>query len=823
MIANPVIITAVLLLVQPGALAFLILSRNSMTHQEITASAILQKTAEVCKARAEQQGQNFVTPNPLTAESLAAACSSPQSARNFRSAISEVANRNAWVDARRFGVSEFHVDDESILEGRDVITRGVDVVKANIQQQNFETARERLGETMHTLQDFYSHSNWIELGNRSPFTSLIRPDVPIDNIADRNTPTCRSCVDDNCTGNILESIITERKLTTGYTSQFNPFKPNGKCSHGGAFDLTSRFEPTGGINKDGISSEHGDLHRQAAGVAVSATSDLLEDIRVSAGDNDFLRLMGISQTFNVLCIVIDTSESMADDIVEVRRITSFIIDSKKGTTDEPSDYILVPFNDPDFGPLTRTTDAEEFKRQINAISPAGGGTDNAEMSLSGLWLALAGAPPRSEIFVFTDAEPKDVELRSTVLALIESTKSTVNFLLTNARSTRRRLSNPLNQIYQDLADASGGQAIEVTKDTLSQATSIVEDTSSSALVKLFFAVRSPAKAENFSILVDSSVTNLTIYITGISPAFTITSPSGLSQSSTEANGTLGTIQTVGNFQTVRPNNQNPTGLWQISVSSTQPYSVKVTGQSVIDFSFDVVEVFLIPHPGYTVLASRPQTTAGGNISVVLSVTGGDSVKLTEAAAVETMGTETIVGSLEELGNGEYLVTFGTAPRGSFGIRVTGQSNSTGSSQISFQRYSSTQLRTSNVSVTAVANETWTPGTTFSLPFTVETSQSGGSFSITVRNNRLYNMTFPSSLVIGNRGRANGTVTLTAPSDTPSGTDVTLTIVATDPGASDFNYAVLRLSVVAGVGPAMSLSLSLWFIMIVSFLNQILHL
>ncbi|XP_030643657.1 von Willebrand factor A domain-containing protein 7-like [Chanos chanos] len=822
MIANLLIFAAVLLLVQPGALAFQVISRTSLTHQQITKSAILQTTAEVCKARAEQQGQNFVMPDLLTAESLAAACSSPQSANNFRSVINDVANRNAWVDGRHVFDEEYHFDDESFLRGRDVITSGVDTVKANTEQQNFETARERLGETMHTLQDFYSHSNWIELGNQSPYTTLIRPNLPINNIADRNTPTCRSCVGDNCDNNILDTIIAEKKLTSGYFSLTSFSKPSGKCSHGGTFDLTSRTEPTGGINKDGFGSEHGSLHLQAANAAISATSELLEDLRASVGNNDFLRLMGISQTFNVLCIVIDTSESMADDIAEVRRITSFIIDSTKGTTDEPSDYILVPFNDPEFGPLTRTTDAEEFKRLINAISPAGGGTDTAEMSLSGLWLALAGAPLRSQIFLFTDAEPKDAELKSTVLALIESTKSTVNFLLTNARSTRRRLSNSLNQIYQELAEASGGQAIEVTKDTLSQATSIIEDTSSSALVTLFFVVRSPPKAEHFSILVDSSVTNLTIYITGISPTFTVTSPSGLSQSSTEANGSLGTIQTVGNFHTMRPNNQNQTGLWQISVNSTQPYSVKVTGQSTIDFFFDVVEVFLVPHRGYTVLASRPQTTAGGNVSVVLSVTGGDSVKLTEAAAVETMGTETIVGSLEELGNGEYLVTFGTAPRGSFGIHVTGQDN-TGSSQISFQRYSSAQLRTSNVSVTAVANGIWTPGMTFSLPFTVETSQSGGSFSITVRNNRLYNMTFPSSLVIGNGGRANGTVTLTAPSDTPSGTDVTLTIVATDPGASDFNYAVLHLSVVAGVGPAMSLSLSLWFIMMVLFLDQISHL
>lgn len=46
-------------------------------------------------------------------------------------------------------------------------------------------------------------------------------------------------------------------------------------------------------------------------------------------------------------------------------------------------------------------------------------------------------------------------------------------------------------------------------------------------VTLFEAVRNPAKAENFSLFVDSFVQNLTIYVTGNSPTYTITSPSGV--------------------------------------------------------------------------------------------------------------------------------------------------------------------------------------------------------------------------------------------------------------------------------------------------------
>lgn len=33
------------------------------------------------------------------------------------------------------------------------------------------------------FQDFYSHSNWVELGNSEPYINLIRPDLPLDNLA----------------------------------------------------------------------------------------------------------------------------------------------------------------------------------------------------------------------------------------------------------------------------------------------------------------------------------------------------------------------------------------------------------------------------------------------------------------------------------------------------------------------------------------------------------------------------------------------------------------------------------------------------------------
>lgn len=59
------------------------------------------------------------------------------------------------------------------------------------------------------------------------------------------------------------------------------------------------------------------------------------------------RMMGLFKgSSKALCFVIDTTSSMKDDIATVKNVTSTIINRDVGTANEPSLYILVPFNDP---------------------------------------------------------------------------------------------------------------------------------------------------------------------------------------------------------------------------------------------------------------------------------------------------------------------------------------------------------------------------------------------------------------------------------------------------------------------------------------------
>ncbi|XP_070775599.1 von Willebrand factor A domain-containing protein 7 [Enoplosus armatus] len=780
--------------------AFVPIGGGTSTHVSITGTALLQKVTETCRAVAEAAGHEF-KPTGSSPQELVQACLGPTatgevSGAKFHSALQEIYTQNGLVDRDFVNSAPHHFNSEAFLEGRSLITEGMVAVKANIRKENFQAARETLGRVLHTLQDFYSHSNWVELGYTEPYINLISPDLPLENLADVDTATCSDCASGTCPNSILPNILKEKKLTSGYMGIFSAAKPKGKCSHGGAADLTSTADPRGGINKDERRSDNVALHNAAVNAATAASLQLLQDIRLAAGDNDFLRMMGIARS-SVVCFVIDTTGSMSDDINEARAVVNEIIDSKKGTQDEPSEYILVPFNDPNFGPMIRTTDPDKMKREIAKLTAVGGG-DVPEMCLSGLQLALTGAPASSHIFVFTDAIAKDIALKDTIVALIRSSKSTVSFFMTGASRRRRRSLRAASfEDYKDLALASGGQAIQVSKSQLPEATDVILDTSTSALVTLLQRARNPGKQETFPFMLDESLKNITIYITGTSITFTLTNPAGVSQSHNEASGKLGTIQTVGNLRRIRLNADKQTGTWQINIKSNKPYTIKITGQSTITFIYDFVESFKGPHPGYAVLSGRPQ--AGQPATLMLSVMGRkgpSSITVGDVGLVTVSGPETVSNSTTtDMGNGDILVTVDEVPGGEFVVILTGTDKV---SNNDFQRQSTTQMSVSKVNIQAVVDSSVEPGKAFKLPFSVMTQGSGGQYSMSARNDRNFPMSYPSSLTLITGQYANATLTITPPANTPSGTDVTLTMEAKSSSGVDSNYVVLRFSVVTKI-------------------------
>jgi len=223
-----------------------------------------------------------------------------------------------------------HFDSEAFINSSKRILQLRKTIVDNARDTNNDLfqARQSIGQLLHTLQDFYSHSNWIEMG-KTNINDLIGVSENIGAVAGPNQATCtnngctrieqkcslwqlvtiRECplVYYDCKNNILPEINNQQLLTSGYAQhQHNENndpvnKPTNveKCSHGSVLDSLSHIPAVGGINKDGNSvlfSPHHHLHFQAVNLAVKATERFFNDLRRDLGDDNFDRLFLIHPT-----------------------------------------------------------------------------------------------------------------------------------------------------------------------------------------------------------------------------------------------------------------------------------------------------------------------------------------------------------------------------------------------------------------------------------------------------------------------------------------------------------------------------------------------
>ncbi|XP_051569459.1 von Willebrand factor A domain-containing protein 7-like [Myxocyprinus asiaticus] len=273
-----------------GVQTFHILRKpKSKNHQEITRMAILRATANVCKTL----DPGFKKPEELDTKTLAKACNHKNYESNFEMGVKMICFHNVMIDIKHVSSEKHHFDSEKFEGGKELIIKGIDDISNHVSNGKFDDARKALGGILHTLQDFYSHSNWIELGNDKPYTALISRKTQLSNLAG-DKKTCVENPSDHSSGaKLLESIIKEKILTSGY---FGKNKPKGKCSHGGALDFTTgRGKSWDGTNKDFNESNHGSLHDKASSVAIDATVELLEKIQRKIKNDKFLRLVGLHE------------------------------------------------------------------------------------------------------------------------------------------------------------------------------------------------------------------------------------------------------------------------------------------------------------------------------------------------------------------------------------------------------------------------------------------------------------------------------------------------------------------------------------------------
>jgi hypothetical protein len=365
-----------------------------------------------------------------------------------------------------FGVIE-HFDDEELVGASQRLMTLKDTVIRLITATppNGKEARQALGGALHTVQDFYSHSNWERF---APFD--IDPDLGRTTFTGANRQD-QTCEDDHST---LCCTALTGKLTTGhfqFTPGVCPFKkpkcgaPDGKCQHGYTIPYIG-YESCDGLNKDYLGRPGFELARP---LAVQATTDFVNQILEAPGVAGNARAIKALMDVSTVAFVIDDQNcNMAKPEWDApffhSNITPILDAIKQGVVqavqnlqvmaDPPEKYILNRFNDRNVGDVFETDDANAFIAQVNALvsgQHADGFTDcdyigwdtfpiRQNCGIDGccrgksdwaLQQAIERADSNADVYLITSLRPESQSRLETVAHLANTHGVTVNPVLIN--------------------------------------------------------------------------------------------------------------------------------------------------------------------------------------------------------------------------------------------------------------------------------------------------------------------------------------------------------------------------------------------------------
>lgn len=624
-------------------------------------------------------------------------------------AINAICISNVDIDVEEFTSSRSHFDDELFADGSSLILNRLKDAQTKLMTSptSIVDARKSFGRAIHTLQDFYAHSNWVELGNRVP-NPAIGTTAALGKYATLNMRTCQNCTNQSCAeSNILPEIIANQYLTSGYFSIWpSAQKPIGKCSHGGTFDMTTRSDAIGfGINKDNIESDHHLFHLIAAQIALSATMQQLNSLWTAVGNDIFGQFLGFSSTS--LVFVVDTTGSMGPYIDLVKQIAIGIVEATSSSDSQftPTNYILSPFNDPTWGPVTVTSDPQELIDTLNGLTANGGG-DWPELYYHGVDNALQACEMNSLIYTFTDAGAKDFDLRPRVLSrAMDLNVKIFSFYAGGAPSSgRRRRRRDTYEIIdgsngKDVATATGGCTVglQSSQDANATASFVVRR----LLPQQSLLILSASGPISSTFVVDSQVTRIQIDLTSdrqlstsLSNSLRLFNPNGM---------LIQPVPTTSTSYFRLYSIDNPlAGTWQFSTNQPKPHSVEISIPAIANNSQTVTCTTTLSQqlPGELIKAYVPLRVSPivnqTNLVLVTSCTNlAASLQSVSIQLIDQSGRVIMVLNTSNITNNEFAIIPLVIPDSDF--RILAQIELNDSSLI--QRQSNVLISPTSISIT----------------------------------------------------------------------------------------------------------------------------
>uniref|UniRef100_F1S0Y1 Hemicentin-2 n=1 Tax=Sus scrofa TaxID=9823 RepID=F1S0Y1_PIG len=367
-----------------------------------------------------------------------------------------------------------------------------------------------------------------------------------------------------------------------------------------------------------------------------------------------------------LAIVFDVTGSMWDDLMQVMDGASRILERSLSRGSRTiANYALVPFHDPDIGPVTLTADPAVFQRELRELYVQGGG-DCPEMSVGAIKAAVEVANPGSFIYVFSDARAKDYHKKEELLRLLQLKQSQVVFVLTGDCGDR---THPGYLAYEEIAATSSGQVFHLDKQQVTEVLKWVESAIQASRVHLLSTDHEEGGEHTWKIPFDPSLQEVTISLSGPGPEIEIRDPLGRILQKDEGLNVLLSIPDSAKVVAFKP--EHP-GLWSIKVYSSGRHSVRITGISSIDF-----RAGFSTQPSLDLNHTIEWPLQGVPISLVINSTGLqapgrlDSVELSHSSgrSLLTLPTQPLSnGSTHQLWGGPSFRT----PQERFYLKVKGK-------------------------------------------------------------------------------------------------------------------------------------------------------
>ncbi|KAL2889885.1 protein G7c precursor [Ceratocystis lukuohia] len=210
--------------------------------------------------------------------------------RSVVNAIRAVGRASAEVDVLETTDATWHFDGERIYEGQLLLTALRGAIVSSLQEGDGETARALLGKALHGVQDFYAHTNWLEIGKSSlaPLGRGVAVETaggPLDNHGDYSHTQVARPSPSNETPPTNATATTSDLPSSTNTSSINS---------------TAKAEPSAvlvaGINKDSLDclwSPHSHLHSGAVAFARAATKQFVGDLVDELSPQQLMILVGL--------------------------------------------------------------------------------------------------------------------------------------------------------------------------------------------------------------------------------------------------------------------------------------------------------------------------------------------------------------------------------------------------------------------------------------------------------------------------------------------------------------------------------------------------